>query len=129
MLFPLKVGIDITKSSNNIDSHCLVQSQTEQLFICRLVSCYHNFPVLQLLFKLKAGFSPSGLFSKYVILIHGTAYEWLLFGYWVKPNVLYMYFCASFSSLCVYFIIQNKGRRPSPRSATGLSNVYIQIWV
>ena len=31
-----------------------------------------------------------------------------------------MYFCASFSSLCVYFIIQNKGRQPSPRSATGL---------
>ena len=74
MLFPLKVGIDMTKSSNNIGSHRLVQSQTEQLFICRLVSCYHNFPVLQL-FKLKAGFSPSGLFSKYVILIHGTAYE------------------------------------------------------
>ena len=63
MLFPLKVGIGVTKSSNNIDSRCLVQSQTEQLFICRLVSCYHNFLVLQL-FKLKVGFSLFQIFFK-----------------------------------------------------------------
>ena len=37
----------------------------------------------------------------------GITYEWLLFGHWAKPNVLYMYFCAGFSSLRVYFIIQN----------------------